>query len=195
MIPSMLKNAPILLLALAFTACSALAPARPTPPAAQVEQEEQAVYAAYFKDKAGPLVILQDTATDISPDSQQQTLEYIRSDLENLSGETLEDYLYRNRQPSQLSADMQIGVDYVLLSEDELSAIFHQPDGWEIFNQKYPRSGYTVLSRVGFNRSLDQALIYAGHMGGPLSGAGYYYLMEKINGQWELKDQVMVWIS
>jgi hypothetical protein len=28
-----------------------------------------------------------------------------------------------------------------------------------------------------------------------LMGSGSYYLMEKQNGEWILKDQVMVWIS
>jgi hypothetical protein len=26
-------------------------------------------------------------------------------------------------------------------------------------------------------------------------GSGYYYLMEKKNGQWLIKEQVMAWIS
>jgi hypothetical protein len=32
-------------------------------------------------------------------------------------------------------------------------------------------------------------------MGGPLMGSGFYYLMEKENGEWILKEQYMVWIS
>jgi len=48
---------------------------------------------------------------------------------------------------------------------------------------------------VGFNNSLDQAVIYVGNMAGPLIGSGFYYLMEKKNGEWVIKEQVMVWIS
>ena len=55
--------------------------------------------------------------------------------------------------------------------------------------------GYTVFSRVGFNDTLDQAVVYVGNVAAPLMGAGYYYLMEKKNGQWIITEQVMVWIS
>jgi hypothetical protein len=90
---------------------------------------------------------------------------------------------------------MDLGVGYVLLSSDEMSNIFLQPDGWDVFHQKYSRAGYQVFSRVGFNNTLDQAVIYVGQMAGPLMGSGNYYLLEKENGEWILKEQIMVWIS
>ncbi len=91
---------------------------------------------------------------------------------------------------------MNLGVDYVLLSREDLMKISSQPDWGELLNEKYPGThGYIIFSRVGFNNALDQAVIYVGNVGGPMMGAGYYYLMEKQNGQWILKDQVMAWIS
>jgi len=102
----------------------------------------------------------------------------------------------RNESPSQLSPDMQLGAEYVLLSAEEQQNIFSQPDGWDAFYQKYPGSGgYTAFSRVGFNATLDQALIYVGNVGGLLMGAGFYYLLEKKDGEWRLMEQIMVWIS
>jgi hypothetical protein len=116
--------------------------------------------------------------------------------LKDISNETLNSYLARNAQPSQLSPDMNLGMDYILLSADELAEISSQSNWGELLNEKYPNShGYTVFSRVGFNNSLDQALIYVGNVAGPLMGAGFYYLMEKKNGEWIIREQVMVWIS
>lgn len=189
-----LKKTTIVLLALNFIACSLFTPAS-TPNAADIEKEEQAVYSSFFGSSPGTIVILQDTSTNISSDDPQQTIDYIKSGLTSVSKETLNDYLERNRQSSQLSADMQIGVDYVLLSQDELSTIMSQPDGWDAFYAKYSHGGYTQFSRVGFNNSLDQAVVYVGSMAGPLMGAGFYYLMEKKNGEWVIKEQVMAWIS
>ncbi len=191
-----LRDIPFVFIVLLLAACSAMPPSAGTmPAAAELDREEQAVYATFFKDVKGPAALLLDTATDISTEAQGQNYDTIRSDLDGLSKETLENFKERNRQSSQLSPDMDLGVKYVLLSREELSAIFQQPDSWEVIYENYSASGYSEFSRVGFNPGLDQALVYMGHMSGPLAGAGYYYLMEKTNGQWEIKDQTMIWIS
>ncbi len=188
------KNALTLSLVLTFMACSFFTPAS-TPSAADIEKEEQAVYSSFFGSNSGTIVILQDTSTNISSDDPQESIDYIKSGLPSASKETLNNYLERNARPSQLSPDMQLGVDYVLLSRDELSTIFSQTDGWDAFYAKYSHSGYTQFSRVGFNKTLDQAVVYVGGMAGPLMGSGFYYLMEKKNGEWVIKEQVMAWIS
>jgi len=193
----LLKTTPIVLLALNFMACSIFTPApESTPTAADIEKEEQAVYSFFVYDAGGVAIILQDTSTNISGDNPEQSIDYIKSGLNDISSETLESYLARNAQPSRLSSDMNLGMDYVLLSVDELAKISSQPNWGELLAEKYPNShGYTIFSRVGFNNSLDQAVIYVGNVAGPLMGSGFYYLMEKENGEWAIKEQVMVWIS
>jgi hypothetical protein len=194
MLTKLFKNAPKFLLAWAFMACSFFTPAS-TPSTTDIEKEEQAVYSSFFGGNPGTIVILQDTSTNISSDDPQQSIDYIKSGLPSASKDTLNNYLERNRQSSQLSPDMQIGVDYILLSKDELSTIMNQPNGWDTFYKKYSHGGYTQFSRVGFNKTLDQAVVYVGDMAGPLMGSGFYYLMEKKNGLWDIKEQVMAWIS
>jgi hypothetical protein len=116
--------------------------------------------------------------------------------LPGISNETIDSYVERNVQPSQLAPDMQLGVDYVLLSQEELAEISSQGNWHEILQERYPGSeGYLIFSRVGFNRTLDQAVLYVGDVAGPLMGAGYCYLLEKQNGEWTIKEQTMVWIS
>ncbi len=192
----LLKKAPIVFFALTFLACSLLTPAAPMPNAAEIEKEEQAVYATFFKQSTGTVVILQNTSINMSNDNPQQTMDYIKSGLKGISNETINSYLARNRQPGQLSPNMHLGVDYVLLSEEELAKISSQSNWGDVLNEKYPNShGYSMFSRVGFNNSLDQAVICMGQVAGPMMGSGYYYLMVKQNGQWIMKEQVMVWIS
>jgi hypothetical protein len=195
MFTQLLKRSPILLLALNLLACSVLTPAVPTPRAADIDKEEQAVY-SYFVAENNKALILQDTSTNISNDDPQQTVDFIKSGLTGISSETLDNYLERNKQPSQLSPDMDLGVDYVLVSREDLMKISSQPDWGQLLNTKFPGThGYIIFSRVGFNNTLDQAVIYVGNVGGPLMGAGYYYLMEKQNGRWVMKEQAMAWIS
>jgi hypothetical protein len=195
MFTQLINKSPILLLALNLLACSVFTPAAPTPSAADIEKEEQAVY-SYFVAENSRALILQDTSTNMSSDDPQQTVDYIKSGLKGVSSETLDNYLERNKQSSQLSPNMNLGVDYVLLSREDLMKISSQPDWGELMNAKFPGThGYIIFSRAGFNNTLDQAVIYVGNVAGPLMGAGYYYLMEKQNGQWLMKQQVMAWIS
>jgi hypothetical protein len=116
--------------------------------------------------------------------------------LPDLSGETLTSFAERNEKPTSLSPDMQLGVEYDLLSHEDLAEISSQPNWNEILDERYPGSnGYLILSRVGFNKSLDQAVIYVGQVAGPLRGSGSYYMLEKQNGEWIIKAESMAWIS
>jgi hypothetical protein len=178
---------------LALTACG---PSASMPSQADIDKEEQAIYATFFSVNTRTAVILRDTSTTVSADGSPEYMKNIASSLPGISNETLDNFVQRNIKPGQLSPDMSLGVDYVLLSTDELAQITSQPNWGEVMNEKYPNSGgYKIFSRVGFNATLDQAMIYVGHVAGPMMGGGFYYLMEKQDGQWVIKQQIMVWIS
>ena len=171
----------------------------PTALPTDVEKEEQAVYSSFFKNYSETIVILRETSTGFLPSSSdelQQRMDYITSGLPSASKETLNNYFERNRQqPSHLSPDMQLGIDYALLSAEELSEIMNQLNGWDAFHEKYSQAGYMQFSRVGFNETMDQAIVYVGSVPGPMMGSGNYYLMEKRGGQWVIKEQVLAWVS
>jgi predicted ATP-grasp superfamily ATP-dependent carboligase len=58
--------------------------------------------------------------------------------------------------------------------------------------EKYPGSdGCISFSRVGFNNSHTQALVYVTRILKPLVGGGGYYLLEYNAGKWEIIDQFM----
>jgi hypothetical protein len=170
--------------------------AMPTPSLDQVTKEEQAVYSYFLSEVGEPAVILQNTSTFLIETDPQESIDYIKSGLDGLSDETFDNYLSRNAQPGPLPANMNLGVKYVLLTPDELTEISSQANWGQVLDERYPGSkGYTIFSRVGFNPSLDQALVYVANVGGPLVGSGSYYLMEKKNGVWVLIEQVNVWMS
>ena len=176
------------------------APQTPTPVISQadLEKEEQAIYASFLKNNLEPIVIQKDTSTEWLPSSEEelkQRMEYITSGLPNASNETLDNFFQRNRQSTQLSPDMQLNIHYVLVSAEEFSAVMDKPNGWEAFYKKYSPSGYMQFSRVGFNNTLDQAIIYVGVIPGPMMGSGNYYLLEKKAGQWSIREQVLAWVS
>jgi len=191
-----LKSTLTVFLALIFLACSLFIPrSGSTPSAADVEKEEQAVY-SFFVSGHDTALILQDTSINISDDRPQETVDYIKSGMKDVSKETLDHFTERNRQPGQLSPNMDLGVDYILINTQELAKLTRQPNWREVLNEQYPNAGgYLVFSRVGFNHTLDQALIYVAGIAGPWMGSGSYYLMEKKDGEWIIKEQIMAWIS
>jgi hypothetical protein len=159
------------------------------PAQADIEKEEQAIYSFLLADAGDVALILQDVSTN----NPGQTKSELRSYFENISGETVNSFLERNAEPGQLAPDMQLGKEYILLTPDELSGISSQPNWGEVLKEMYPDSkGYRYFSRVGFSDHLDQALVYSGSVYGPLACNGDYYLFEKVNGEWLLKDTINI---
>ena len=144
-----------------------------------MEKEDAAIYSFFVREK-DRAVIVQDAATDYLGNDPQQMVDSIKSSFKELSSETLDSYVERNKEPSQLSPDMDLGTDYVLRSAEEASQGSDE---------------YFMFSRVGFNQAPDQALVHVGDVACPLAGSGFYYLMEKKDGQWSVKQSMMVWIS
>jgi hypothetical protein len=67
---------------------------------------------------------------------------------------------------------------------------------WGKFYLKYPKSqGIMSLSRVGFNRGLDRALVYIGNQSGGKTGVGYYVFMVKQDGGWQVNGRTAAWVS
>ncbi len=197
----MLKKLTLVLIVMFLAACGPRPTAGPaTPPADQIKLEEQAVYAALLKDmfNAPMVVLMEKTATD--PGGVENTASTVESAMKNLPGidkATVDDFKARNNQSYPLSADMNIGVKYVVLTQTEMNQFFGpNQDGWEAFYKNYPDApGITSLSRVGFNPTYDQALVYIGTQSHYLAGAGYYALMVKVNGTWTVSIKSMTWIS
>lgn len=188
-----LKRTLVFMPILFVLACSTLTP-KPTPSAAEIEKEEEAIYAFFAGTSSA--VILENTSAGIGDPTPQEMRQQLQDTFQNISDDTIKSFVERNAEPVQLSAEMELGVDYVLLSEEELAEISSQPDWGEALAERYPGSyGYLIFSRVGFNRTLDQAVIYVGNVAGPLMGSGDIFLMEKVNGEWVIKEQFMLWIS
>ena len=191
----------LLMLVLFLSACGPKPTAtQPTPGPDQVNTEEQAVYAALLKQtySAGTIVIMETTSTDPgSADPSTSRLDYVLQNLHDFDKSVAADFKARNDKAYPLLPDMKLGVTYVLLTQEQRNGMFGQnQSGWEVFYQNYPDApGITTLSRVGFNTTFDQALVYLGTESNWLAGAGYYILLRKVSGNWEIDQKVMTWIS
>ena len=148
--------------------------------------EDQVIYSLFIKDPNGKTVIVrEDTATDTFPQNEEEARNYIKTNLLKVSSETLNNYLFVNSIPSKLPSTKQPGLNYILISTPDFLEITGKPEWRDIWKQKYPNSevGCIAFSRIGFNNSHTQALIYVSR----LWVNGGYYLLE-LNAQkgiWE----------
>ena len=192
---------PLLLVLLVLTAaCTAKPTPAPTPLTDQVYIEEQAVYAYLLPEmyQNRGYVIMATTATGpTGVENTDQTLDYVLQNMHDVNPKTLDSFKSRNDTAHPIRPDMDLGSSYTLLTQAEKNQIFGQnQSGWEIFYNHHPHApGITSLSRVGFNDTLDQALVYIGTQSNWLAGAGYYILLKKGVEGWSIDQQVMVWVS
>jgi hypothetical protein len=177
---------------------------------ADLDAEESAVYAAVIGDRGGKLLLIREqTAIDHDgrASTPAQTVASVISRMNGVTPATTESFLARNATAQPLRADMFLGAPYVMLSQTD--PIWGDPNFWQTLRARYPDAlgipkgvGYETFSHVGFNASMDQALVYMGseseflvgdHYSG--DGAGYYYLLKQVNGVWSVDQKVQIWTT
>ena len=114
-----------------------------------------------------------------------------------MAPELVTNFTERNQQPYPLAPVLDFGVDYQLLSQEEVDELYPQDkaSGWKLFDEKYPDTvGFIHLSRVGFNADLGQALVYIAHYHYQQPLLGGYYLMTRQEGHWVIESAIE-WIT
>ncbi len=70
-----------------------------------------------------------------------------------------------------------------------------EENNWKAFRQKYQTLSLLTLSRVGFNKKEDKALVVLGSQEGWTGGDRFFYLMVKKDNSWKIKKKLRAWIS
>lgn len=183
-----------------IASCSSATPSINTPATVQIDDEELAVYGFLLSEMYthSGYVIMNTTATsETGVENTNQTVEYVLQNLHGVDPTTVTSFKDRNASAHRLKADMAIGNPYTLLTQTSRNEIFSvNQSGWDIFYSRFPDApGITTFSKVGFNSTLDQALIYMGTNSNWQVGEGYYLLLQKANGGWTINQKVLVWES
>ena len=90
---------------------------------------------------------------------------------------------------------IKFGLRHILISVKEANQI-GSGRVWEEFYHKYPTSrGIVALSKVGFNKKMNQALFYFVKAWTPEAAEAYLVLLEKKDGEWDMVSHVLAWIS
>lgn len=183
------------------TGCGAEAVARVT------DTEEYAVYSALVGDMFDASSVRLYVVSRFTSAAGTDTPE-ARRGLESgnnfmtagFDSEALADYVSKNRaEHFELSDEMlKLSAPHKLVTDAEVEGMFAGDceKGWEKFYRKYPGAqGNLQLSRVGFNKSRDAAVLYAGNQSHCLAGVGYYVFLKKDGGTWKVLKKSMAWIS
>ena len=126
----------------------------------------------------------------------ERMLSYLRENLEELNQETLKDFLAKNREHHPIEPDLNPGGRLVCVGDEEFEHIFRDGDGWARFRREFPESDGTLrFSRVGFDRDVTQAVLYAGQQFDWNVGSGGFRLFSKLDGVWTEAGRVGSWLS
>jgi hypothetical protein len=164
------------------------------PETAVREREEYAVYSAiapeiYHQDEGGIFVIA-NPARGYAHQLAKKDLRF-RYAAPLLSEETFDDFVERNKGDRWLERKFQLDFAYIIADYREIGRLI-SPDplnDWKDFFRQYHGShGYSSYSRVGFNQTMDQALVYAGWSCPGLCGHWEFLLLAKKDGVWKVID-------
>jgi hypothetical protein len=167
-----------------------------------VEEDERTILAICLglENDTAPMIV--HASTGIGPgnrmhnDDLERTREYLQRNLHDASEETIADFVAKNRQPYPVWPELCFGDRLIPLSDKEIRDIFAVNSGWDRFREAYPTStGLAEFSRVGFDATRKEALVYVGVQFDWLMGSGSYQLMRHSDDGWHEVQSVMAWIS
>lgn len=130
------------------------------------------------------------------PSDEERMLDYIRQNLEDINEETLSDFLEKNRGRHPVEPESNPGGRLIVVNDEEFRHIFRDEEGWNRFRETFPESDGTLrFSRVGFDRDVSQAMIYAGQQFDWDTGSAGFRLFEKSDGVWMEAGRAGEWMS
>jgi len=128
-----------------------------------------------------------------------EEIEGLRKIFNLRSEEIFFDFIIKNKKSYPLERRFHFSINYILISEKELSEIFKDfQRGWIEFYKRYPKArgaGIVEFSRVGFNFKEDQALVEICAVQDYLMGQGFLILLEKKKDNWTIQEKKRTWIS
>jgi hypothetical protein len=175
------------------------------PPAApQLSEDDSAVYSALLRDlyqagKGRPIILSDQTALGVPPGmvgnlpvQGPQTNTF----LAKIAPDARQNYEDINHASLHLSGSCKFAPECVLVDLADVALQVKNEKAWRKFMLKHPNTpGIVIVSRIGYNRERDQAVVYSGMSCGELCGQGEFAWLVKRNGVWVLEDSNVVWIS
>ena len=169
--------------------------------------DEMTVYRTLFSGES--LVVLRESGAnaDLDPEYAKQLAPYhdafvadTHKRFPTAETSTIESFFSRRQLPALLTPESDLGIRTVLLDENianklypSMSQITRSPHlrtyGWFAFRRRYPRAhAVTYITRVGFNATKTQALVFIQESTGPDIGdePRFTILLVQNNNVWTI---------
>jgi hypothetical protein len=159
--------------------------------------EKAVLTTTFFVEHIGPGYIASKCTHMRDDESLSQASRCIRDKLTGVKDETLVDFIFKHTSiglvsPIQANDANKIGADSI----SDVDALVDQlANGWDAFRVRHPESlGIVEYSHVGFDRTVEQALVYFGVQTGCFRGYGKYVLLFKTQGIWRVGSDLLAWL-
>jgi hypothetical protein len=165
--------------------------------------EEHAVYSALliplYQGGHTDRVLIRDlTSIDgFNYKSRDNMLEEITRQLPLMQAETLDSFFDANEQSYLFDKRLRLPGASRFVDAQQIESYFSEGEGgWQAFDRDYPHyGGFITLSKVGFNRDMNQALVYFSSVCGTTCGTGSLVFLVKEGNVWRIKGTAVNWIS
>jgi hypothetical protein len=167
----------------------------PSPIQEQIEHEEYEVYKALLGE--GYQLVINRVTT-----SGPRIDDVTRKKLSILKPDTLQNFIKRNQKSFELKDEFGIQPKVMLIHYAEVKPFFEMSrvnefEAANAYKKKFGTFSFHLLSRVGFNKGKNQAVVYLDtntEICGTCS-SGYYVVLSKKNNQWKIKKRVLDYVS
>jgi hypothetical protein len=119
---------------------------------------------------------------------------YRKLGLSQLDSTSFNDFFSNNKIFVRIDSLKGIDLNIFYFSKSKIDKIF-KVGGWDNYNKIYGYTPIFRISRPGINNKEDKAFIYCNGEFDGLDGWGEYLLLIKVNGEWFVKESMLVWIS
>jgi hypothetical protein len=162
-----------------------------------IADEQEVLAACFARLHLGERQVVRSmTRSGLQVPADERMISYLRELFEGLEEETLADFLTKNHEQYPVEPDLNPGGRLICVGDGEFEHIFRDGDGWTRFRLEYPESDGTLrFSRVGLDRDVTQAILYAGQQFDWNVGSGGFWLFSKPDGEWTEAGRVGNWLS
>lgn len=150
-----------------------------------------------IKTRQNPEIILVIETETFLFDPEVNSFNSFKNDtngLPSLDSLTYIDFIDKNKTTIQIDSIYGFQGAITYNSRQEIENIFKQ-GGWDNYHKTHEFKSMIKVSRPGLNLDMTKAFIYYSSSSGGLSGAGFYLILERIDGKWIVKESMLAWIS
>lgn len=175
------------------------------------ESEEAAVYAELVEqmhvNDRGLLLVVQDRTVNaygfpraaLEDDPLERLFETLQLDFPSADPSTLMSFRAINERSWPITNPFLLRTKSRLISQQETNEIYslQKPGVWwgQFYREYAGAAGFLMLSKVGFNREMNQALVYRAFACGDTCGFGSFVFLVKEGGRWKIRSVAGQWVS